>query len=535
MRRLSHLFDRLASSVDAKPAIWTILACWIFFAVTGFRAAHQPYWYDELITVKITALQRFADIWAALRMGLDLNPPFQYLAIRISQSLFGTAPMATRLPMTLGFLVMSLCIFLYLRRRVPVTLAFAGMMLPWLTDAYTFAIEARPYGILLGCSGVVLLCWSSASSPRRRPLHVAGLAAALAIALATHCYAVLLAIPLAAGEAFRLKRTRRPDWILWSSMAISALPVLLYPVLMRSNGAPVSSSWLYRPDLWTIPGAYVDLLGPFLLPLLPAVLLVLLTLEPPAAGAVESAFQSVPRHEMAALAGFAAIPAGAVLLAATTTGSFAIRYGTPGVIGVACLAAVMVDRSSLHPARHGAVLAAVFLGFFTGTFGHQLGVALRGQNVQAASPAPQPPAMLRVAGYPPVPAAVSEGLPVVIASGLQFMEIDHNSDDALLARTYYLTDIDAAVRHTGAAWFDFTYPAMKRQLHLRANVEPADRFLARSGRFLMYSSGAVVEWLPREMLARGWHIRLLARDQQIRLPGREGFREVAEVTPPGSW
>ena len=107
---------------------------------------------------------------------------------------------------------------------------------------------------------------------------------------------------------------------------------------------------------------------------------------------------------------------------------------------------------------------------------------------------------------------------------MHFLEIEHTGDEALVARTYYLTDIDSAVRRTGSAWFDFSYPAMKRLLHLRANIEPADRFLARGGGFLMYSSGYVVEWLPQELLARGWHIRLLARD---------GFREVTEVTPPG--
>jgi hypothetical protein len=307
-------------------------------------------------------------------------------------------------------------------------------------------------------------------------------------------------------------------------MAVSALPVLIYPALMRSTGAPAAASWKYHVNFWTAPGAYVELLQPFLLPLLLAVLLVLLTAETAAREPERGASASMPPHELAALAGFASIPAGAVLLAALTTGSFSLRYGMPGVIGIACLLVWMVNRSSRHAARHGAVLASVFLAFFTGIFGNQLASALHSHNFEAASPS-QSPELLRVPKYPGVPAAPTRDLPIVIANGLHFMEIDHTGDDALVGRMYYLTDIDAALRRTGAAWLDYTYPEMKRRFHLRANIEPADRFLARGGGFLMYSSGAIVEWLPQELLSRGWHIRLLARD---------GSLEVTEVTPPSS-
>jgi hypothetical protein len=60
-------------------------------------------------------------------------------------------------------------------------------------------------------------------------------------------------------------------------------------------------------------------------------------------------------------------------------------------------------------------------------------------------------------------------------------------------------------------------------LHLRVNVEPADAFLARQRQFLLYCSGYVVEWLLPELLARGWHVQLLAKT---------GAAEIMQVTAP---
>jgi hypothetical protein len=52
---------------------------------------------------------------------------------------------------------------------------------------------------------------------------------------------------------------------------------------------------------------------------------------------------------------------------------------------------------------------------------------------------------------------------------------------------------------------------------------PADQFMEREKRFLLYSSGFFVEWLAPEVLARGWHLRLL---------GKEGTAIMVEITAP---
>jgi hypothetical protein len=106
-------------------------------------------------------------------------------------------------------------------------------------------------------------------------------------------------------------------------------------------------------------------------------------------------------------------------------------------------------------------------------------------------------------------------LPVLIADGQVFLAVDYYGSDALRACTYYLMDLEAATRRTGSAWFDTTYPTAKRMLQIRSNIELADQFLARRQNFLMYSTGYVVEWLVPELLARGWHLRLLGKNAAV--------------------
>jgi len=310
-------------------------------------------------------------------------------------------------------------------------------------------------------------------------------------------------------------------------MAVSAFPLAIYPALMAANpAAPVKGFSPFHVTIWTAPGAYRELLEPMFWPLVLVVLAVALAGK----NAPARDRGSMPPYELAALAGFAAIPIFAVLLSAATTGTFSLRYGIPGVIGIGCLMAWTGARwSSRNGARSGAAVALLFFLFFAGGLVNQLWSALHPADVQAAEvrpPTPQSaptPPTVQVLGHPLLSLASGNTLPVVIASGMTFLEVDHYGDDALRARTYYLTDPAAALRRTGSAWFDTTYPTVKRMLHLRVNVEPADAFLARQRQFLLYCSGYVVEWLLPELLARGWHVQLLAKT---------GAAEIMQVTAP---
>ncbi|HEY1341416.1 MAG TPA: glycosyltransferase family 39 protein [Bryobacteraceae bacterium] len=521
VNRFGGLWDACARWMDARAPVCLLLCGWVYLVATCIRAQNRLFWYDELLTVNLCALPRFADVWTGVRAGIDLNPPLQYVAVRASQALFGAGHLGTRLPVVVSFLVMSLFVFLYLRRRVPAGWALAGMMLPWLTEAYRFALDARPYGILLGCSAAALYCWSrAAETDRGRGAALAGLTVSVSLALLTHCYAVLLAIPLAAGELARFHRSRRADWPVWTALALAALPVAIYPALASVSGPAVGRGSQFHVNLWTAPGAYRELLEPAFWPLLCLAMLIAAAVP----GNDEKRGDSVPRHELAALAGFVSIPIFAVLLGAATTGSFSLRYGSPGVIGIACLIAWAGARGSRHAARAGAVAGVACFLFFAGGFVAEVQAALRASVAQAAAaPAATVPAAPRinVPAHSLLSLASANSLPVVIGSGLVFLEVEHYGGEALLRRTYYLVDRDVAMRRTASAGFEAALPLMKRMLHLRANVEPLNTFLEQRPQFLLYSRGYC--WVLPELLDRDWRMRLLAK---------EGIDELAEVTAP---
>jgi hypothetical protein len=538
VKRVNDSFAALAEWLQDNQGMGLIVMCWVFLAATAVRAQHSLFWYDELLTVKISALPRFSDVWAALRAGLDLNPPFQYLAVRAVETVMGENALSIRLPMILGTLVMSVCLFLYLRRRAPAGLAFAGLTLPWLTEAYRYALNARPYGILLGAGGLVFLFWSRAAEFKRRGFSLAGLSVSLAIVIATHAYGILILAPIAAGEVVRLTARRRPDWPMWMAIALGITPVALYPML-STGGSRVPASSTLHVSLWTAPEAYASLLAPLLWPALLGAVAVLLFAR---SGVETSGSEEVPpRHELAALAGFAAIPILAVVVAMLTTGVFTLRYAVLAIFGISALLVLAVPRRSRAPA--GAALTVIFLGFFTTQFAAQLWWASRGAGVElfhlwparrgvveAAAPVASAPANGEsVPGHPLLTAIAPENTPLVVSSGLAFLEIEHYASPKLMARTYYVTDGEAAIRRTGTARFEITYPRMKPLLRLRGNVEPAATFLAQHPRFLVYSPGYLVEWrVPDEWLlpeleSRGWHVRPIAR---------QGRAVLAEVTAP---
>jgi hypothetical protein len=339
---------------------------------------------------------------------------------------------------------------------------------------------------------------------------LAGMGLALAAALATHYYAVLLALPLGLGEIVRLRARRRTDWAMWMVMAAAGLVVLIYPHLLTNRDPAPTYPWSpFHVSVWDIPAAYRDLLAPLLLPVLLA-LLAVSALEPRKSVLPPENVTPQPAHEWAALAGFCAIPVFAIAIASLTTGAFNLRYGVAGVIGIACLVPRLAARLSRHPARHGAILALVLLGLFTGEFATQLWSEAQPAVVPRWAARPAGP-RLGIPGHPLLDAASGRDLPLVIADGQVFLQLNHYADRALLARTYYLTDLDAALRHTGSASFEVAYPRMKPAFRLQGNVEPAEPFLQQKRPFLLYSTGYFVEWLPQELLARDWRFRILAK------------------------
>ena len=216
-------------------------------------AAETTFWYDELFTVYLSRLETLDVLWTALKDGVDLNPPFLYLAVKWSQAVFGENHVGTRVPMMIGFWLMSLSLYLFLRQRTTATLALVGALFPAATNAFSYAFEARSYGIVLGGAGLALVCWQRAGNLSRRKLWLIGLSLSLGLALLTHCYAVLLLFPFFLAELARTLNDKRVDWPIWLCLGVASLPVVLYPTLLAAGRPQIDLTPSYVPSLSVIP------------------------------------------------------------------------------------------------------------------------------------------------------------------------------------------------------------------------------------------------------------------------------------------
>src|SRR5580700_10432690 len=105
--------DTLAS----RPWILVLAYTVLFLPLTLLWSSRRPLWYDEVYTTYLSRVPTLPDVWRVLAQGADLQPPLIFVATRFAQSLFGQAEWAVRLPSTLGFLLMGVCLMYFVARR----------------------------------------------------------------------------------------------------------------------------------------------------------------------------------------------------------------------------------------------------------------------------------------------------------------------------------------------------------------------------------------------------------------------------------
>lgn len=153
-----------------------------------------------------------------------LSPLLSFLSLRSGLPF----PLCLRLPAILGYGLLLLSVYYFVRKWVGPPVAFLASTLLLIMPAFQFAIQARPYAILLGFSGLALLCWQRAAAHSRRALTLAGLYLSITCAILSHYLGALILFPLVAGELWRSFRLRRPDCAVWGVIAAGCFNMLLY-------------------------------------------------------------------------------------------------------------------------------------------------------------------------------------------------------------------------------------------------------------------------------------------------------------------
>jgi hypothetical protein len=361
--------SRVANTEPSQPGssrnrivIVFLLISALYFADTLLRASLKTFWYDELVTVYLCKLPSFGATWSAVLHGADLNPPLFYLLTRWSQHFFGEGLVATRLPEILGFWLFCICVYLFVARRLgPLRGAIAGLF-PVFTLAHYYAYEARPHGILLGCFGLMMLCWQRAREGQRVFLWVLGLWLSYLSALLIHVYAVYLLIPFLIAEAISVAKRNPPNFRIMAALLLAPPCVAsLYRRLYASfSSGGFSGIHIHLYEL--VQHYFVFVLGPAIVVLL--FLLLFLAWKQPLVDAASNLMEapSLSTAELGLALGLALLPAIGVIGIKVSHAYYFDRYFLAATAGYALLLAqATMVRGNRSFAARGLLLAMIVL------------------------------------------------------------------------------------------------------------------------------------------------------------------------------
>ena len=189
---------------------------------------------DDLLELWSDRVPKIGELLHIQRISpLVLDPFFYHGLIFTGIRFFGVSPRVLELPSLLGFLVMQVCLFCFVRRIASERAAVIALAVPAISGAFMYTIQIRPYGVLLGLFGLAMLSWQTAVRREEdRTGALVLLAVSIACAVNTQYYGVLLLLPLCAAEVVRVWQRRRVDVpVLISLSAGTAGIIFLLPFL----------------------------------------------------------------------------------------------------------------------------------------------------------------------------------------------------------------------------------------------------------------------------------------------------------------
>ncbi len=461
-----------------------------------------PLWHDEIYTWYIAQAPSLPALLHLTRT-IDLNPPLSYLLTRVTFHLFGVGTLQTRLPEMAGFWLAVVCISLFVRRRAGSAFAILAAVILFAGKTTEPAIDGRPYGLMFGFGALMLLAWQSSTIAQDRSARGSQLRSNLLMAFAatalllTHVFGLFLWAAVVAAEATCSFERRRlnPDRILALVLPLAA--TLSYIPIFRFHAA-ASFAPEFQAHLSSIFGYFADRTVRELKALAFTVLVI-------AAVGGLSWLRPAPRFvltrpEWVAVACFLLTPVLIIIRLTPGHGAFFYRYGDAAMLGTAILFTVLLCRLTANrPAA--AVLAAVILLFFSSRMQHTYMFVSQGRIFRHTEPTIVP--------FHLEPLAPAD-LPLVVNSGIVFMEMNNHESPQFLDRTYYLTGGPVALHYTNATIFEGMAKDVEA-FHLHGHAEPYPDFIRRHPHFYLLAADHDYpeDWLLRKLAADGAHLRLL--------------------------
>ncbi len=491
---VSSLLEDLGVWIETHQQSCMLFIALLYLPMALVEAHAHPLRHDELFTWGIARAPSFSLMLERIH-AVDLNPPLSYLLERFSLMLPGPRWMLARLPSMVAGLLASEMIFLLFARRLSNLFGIFALAVFWVSTYVEYCWQNRPYMLWLAALSVLLFAWQErAGYSRRRRFMPALMFVAATLAAASHFLAVLSLLPFL-GAAFFSSRRRSVDWVGFFSIGVPAVFALAIDLTASSQASSIRRV-LYPPDFLprvdTVGWMYVEMFLYFGIAVFACVVLrAFLPVRHGPQVAYTRALRPEPR-EIALLAGLTLQGLLVAIVFTFRQVAFFPRYGIASVLGVAGLLTWFFYRRVARAAEIATLLAFALVLAAVARTAVDLFVFDANGNPGADITAPRPPL-----------AASTGSLPIVAASGLTFVEMNDREAASTRARTYYLTDREAATRFAHATLFE-NEAKVQRALGLEGNVAPYKDFLAQHPHFYVIGTYTYPEdWLLRKLDADG--------------------------------
>jgi Dolichyl-phosphate-mannose-protein mannosyltransferase len=477
--------DKINAALERHFWFWAVLFVVLFLASAIVKDIRTPMWIDELLTLHMSQQADAAEIVKATLDGADGAPPLYAMIVSAILPVVRNEALAVRLPSTLGYCGMVICLLAFCRRRLPAAYSMAAALLACYVCRY-YSSEGRCYGVVLGCAAGALLCWQFAVEERRRILVIPLFAVCVALMTALHYYSMLFVVPLFLAELVRWRTSRKLDWGILAAMA----PILLvlgvhYPLiaanarLAKHYNSPATWQRIPEPYEWY----FVKILGMCILPV--GVLAVCSTMSDDRSAKPPTL---IPPEWVVSCA-FSLMPFFVVVLSHYTTHVFLSRYVLWAVPGFAVLVAALLCRAALGRTVVGVSLLGLLVA---------LGALDEARYLRHIR---ERPALRQAEVVRQALTLLPDGTePIVVVDAHWFMELSYYADSRIRERLVYPVSRDLELQYSNKDIDSLVMTGLSQ--HTKLHIIDYDAVVAAQPRFFLAANTP----LPWDLIQAGYRV-----------------------------
>jgi hypothetical protein len=161
------LLSALDGYVSRNVGVILCLGLIIFSGNAIASSRLKPLFMDEMLTwTEAQSPNLSALLSGMIQSPVTVDPPLYPIIAFFALRLPLRADLALRLPSFICYSGMMLSLFVIMRRRASPSVALIACFVPMILPAHDYALQARPYALLLGLCGWAFALWQRAADNR---------------------------------------------------------------------------------------------------------------------------------------------------------------------------------------------------------------------------------------------------------------------------------------------------------------------------------------------------------------------------------